>query len=66
MAVYELGYDVLREACRIGVERSLVGLVQDLLEGQGHVWGSSEGAGTQSQDGKANRDTHLDVRKDER
>lgn len=29
MAVYELGYDVLRKAGRIGVERSLVGLVQD-------------------------------------
>ena len=66
MAVYELGYDVLRKAGRIGVERSLVGLVQDFLEGRGHVWGSSEGAGTQSQGGKAGRDTHLDVRKEER
>ena len=63
MTVDKLWYDTLGQACRIGVERSLMGLVQDLLQSGGYVWSEGHGVWSCCKSGEDGRCTHVGIRK---
>ena len=62
MAMNELRYDALGQACRVGIERSLMGLVHDLLQGRGKVWSDCIGACSCCESGEDNRGSHDGVK----
>ena len=61
MAVNELWYDALGQTGRVGVERSLVGLIQDLLKSGGYVWSDCHGVWSCYESGEDGSGTHLGV-----
>ena len=61
MAVNELWYDTLGQARRVSVERSLMGLVQDLLERGGYIWSNCSDVWRRYESQENGRGMHFGV-----
>ena len=61
MAVDELWYDTLGQARWVGVERSLMSLVQDLLKSGGYIWSNCCGVWSCYESQENGRGTHFGV-----